>query len=67
MQIVAITMQYIFWEYKLKKRFPTYIGYKMEFFYLLVGMDKCTNLLGIERNKINFLLCRNWNELRNGS
>jgi len=65
MQLVAITCQYIIWEHKLKKKLPSYRSFKLEFFYILNGIDGCTNYLEIERNKIDFLLCRNWQNLRN--
>jgi len=65
MQIVALTCQYIIWECKLKKKLPSYRSFKLEFFYMLKGMDLCTNFLRLERNKINFLLCRDWHNLRN--
>ena len=58
------TFLYIIWEYKLRKKLPSYRGLKIEFFATFFDIYKRTPDLMYTRQKSNFLLCTNWIQIK---
>ena len=51
---------FLIWEYKLKKKIPSYETFKNEFVIMLSRIYDTSRKIQCELNNTNFSLCRNW-------
>ena len=61
---IAMTVNYLVWEQKLKKRVPAFRTLMVEFFYIIGALIDNSGEFRDSWNGNNFLLCRDWLRLR---
>ena len=57
---VVWTLFYTIWEFKLKKKLPSFQSFKTDYFGILLQMYKNSRELMFSRQQANFRICRDW-------
>jgi hypothetical protein len=62
--IAVLCILYLVWETKLKKNTLAVGKICNEFFYIITRMLKCNSRLEYDKNTLNLVISREWNEIR---
>ena len=61
---VIWTFKFVIWERKLKKRLPSFLTLKVEFFIIMIGILSVSSFLRNHKNNAVHFICRNWDNIR---
>ena len=57
-------VKFLIWEAKLKKKLPTTLALRDDFFHMMGGIYDCSLQVRLDRTNVDSNFCRNWLQLR---